>query len=174
MMKRVFKILGIIMPLISLCAVWFELELGNGYSSKSDIFRMEGKYMALNLCTLAVIYAALVIITNKIWLAGVIFHIFFFVIAVVNYYTVKLHGLPFTIHELANARTAFRVMGENSIHMDRYVLFMIGISVVCILVYCVCRKNEKYLPFRGACIRDTILVTGGYWFSILDMYLLIR
>lgn len=157
MMKRVSKILGIIMPFVSLCVVWFELELGNGYSSKSSIFQMENKYLLLNLCTVAVIYAMLVIMTNRIWSAGIILHSFFLVVAVVNYYTVKLHGLPFTIHELANARTAFRVMGGHGIRMDRYVLSMIVLSAVCVLVYWVCRKSEKYLTFRKACIRDTIM-----------------
>lgn len=142
------------------CA-WFELELTQGYSSKSQIFHMDIKYIILNTFTLGVIYVLLAIITNRYSVAGTIFNIFIFIVAVINYYTVELHGLPLTVHEIGNFKTAMNVLGDYNIVINRYVAIIICISFINIILCIISCRYEQKIPRRKNIIRNLIFILAG-------------
>ena len=150
-----------IVPVFCLMSTWFGLEMSEGWSSKTNILRMDIRYIMLNVLTLAVVYAVLVIVLNRHAVAGIVFNTIFFIIAVVNYYTVEFHGSPLTVQELGNFKAAANVLENYSITIDKYVLLIIFIFVFNLALNIILLKTEKKLSGKKIIIRDFIYVIAG-------------
>jgi len=100
-------------------------------------------------------------VLNRHAVAGIVFNTIFFIIAVVNYYTVEFHGSPLTVQELGNFKAAANVLENYSITIDKYVLLIIFIFVFNLALNIVLLKTEKKLSGKKNIIRDFIYVIAG-------------
>ena len=116
--------------------------LRNKYGIKSEFhgathsFSLNIKYIILNVLTLQVLYTILLIITDRLWISGIIFSVFTGVISLVNYYTIMYHGLPFSTMELHNITTALNVM--HSYKIKSQILFRRQSFADCWNMYIMC------------------------------------
>lgn len=119
---------------------WFQIEWSCAYENISQFLHMDIRYILLNMMTGGAIIAVLVIITNRLWVANLLFSIFCFLVGVVNHYTIKFHGSPLSVLEMRNFRTALNVMNSYKIELDIVVIGIIGILIVCIFLT-LCQKR---------------------------------
>ena len=112
MCKKVLKSksIGMLFPILVIVVSGISTELSLSSTELHTLFSLNIKYIILNVLTLQVLYTILLIITDRLWIAGIIFSVFTGVISLVNYYTIMYHGLPFSTMELHNITTALNVM----------------------------------------------------------------
>ncbi len=162
-LKEKWKYLYVILcPFALLAFAYIQLETSSAYTSISEwLHYMSTKYALLNLFTIVILFFAFLILTNRIWLSGVLFCCIYSVIALVNHYCIVLHGLPFTVMELKNARTALNVIGAYKITLDLkagciLLLWLLGV-VVCIFAKkfekaCRIKRSFIIILLRDACM----------------------
>lgn len=133
---------------------------------------MSTKYALLNLFTIAILFFILMILTNKIWLSGLIFSCIYFIIAIVNHYCIVLHGMPLTVMELKNAATAADVLGAYRIVPDLKAGIIFGLWILELVVCLIAgRLEKKAVPkrkMRFVLLRDVgfvLLSAGILWFG---------
>lgn len=138
------SILGIAFFVLS----WIQLELSSTYESWKEIFQMDGKYIWVNLSTLFIIWLLVYLIVHSLWKTCAIFSTITSVIAIVNYYTIKFHGMPLAVSELKNFRTALNVIGAYNFDIKEILnllwIFFLEV-IVCFILRCssMNRAEEK-------------------------------
>lgn len=155
--KLIYPILSIIVILSS----WFQLELTLGYTSKSNIFRNDLKYIMLNVFTLFVIYSVMLIVSNSALFTNIAYSFLFGLLSVVNYYTILLHGSPFTIFEFGNITTAAKYVSMYNIDIDRYVILIICLTIINIVLNISLKKFHHKAKLKPALIRAAVLFVLG-------------
>lgn len=173
--------LAVCISFILLFLCWFQMEMSCAYENIAQIFSMEWKYILLNILTELVILVGLQIVLRKLWLTGVVFSILSFLIAIINFYTIKFHGSPLSVLEIKNINTAMNVIGSYKIRLDEKAVVIIAIFASCIVLSLIlklikigCYKWElKKCLFRDTCVSVVAVLTiyGGYFspFSIKPM-----
>lgn len=119
---------------------WFQIEWSCAYENTSQLLNMDIKYIFLNIMTGCAIIFTLVIISNRLWLANLLFSIFSFLIGIVNHYTIKFHGSPLSVLEVKNFKTALNVMNSYRIELDTEAIGIIGILIACVFLT-LCQKR---------------------------------
>lgn len=122
---------------------WYQLEVSSGYSDILQCFQMDIKYIILNILTVAVIFAGIIIVVNKIWISGLLLSCFCFLISIINHYTIKLHGMPFTIMEIKNFGTALNVLHAYKLEIDYYSICIFILFIICLILCFSVGKIEK-------------------------------
>lgn len=154
----------LIYPLLSIMVIlssWFQLELTLGYTSKSNIFRNDIKYTLLNIFTLFVIHSAILIISNSTLFTNIVYSFLFGLLSIVNYYTILLHGSPFTIFEFGNITTAAKYVSMYNIDIDRYVILIICLTIINIVLNILLKKFHYKAKLKPALIRAAVLFVLG-------------
>ena len=131
--------------------------------------------VVLNLLTLAVVWGFFMILSGRVWLASMLSSIFCCLVAIVNHYVMKFHGMPLSFLSLRNFATAMNVLSSYSLAIDDRVTQMIGAMVVGIALCLLARHfaPHRKSSFRRILIRDAILavlcvasIYLGYFSSI--------
>lgn len=113
-----------------------QLEQSLSVNTTHSLFSLNIKYILLNLLTLQILYSFLIILTNCLWLSGLIYSIVTGVIALVNYYTIMYHGLPLSTMELGNIKTALNVVQSYKIMPDgKSILIFVELIFLCVLCF---------------------------------------
>lgn len=138
-------ILGIAFIVLS----WTQLELSSTYESWKEVFHMDVKYIRINLITLFIVWLLVYMIIHSFWKACAIYGTVISVIAVVNYYTIKFHGMPLAISELKNFKTALNVIGAYYFDIKEIIdllwIFFLEIIICSILRrLSIDRKEDKH------------------------------
>lgn len=172
--KKKWKYFYVVLcPFALLACAYIQLETSSAYTSISEWWRfMSTKYALLNLFTIAILFFALMVVTNKIWLSGLIFSCVYFIIAIVNHYCIVLHGMPLTVMELKNAATAADVLGAYRIVPDLKAGIIFGLWILELAVCLIAgRLEKKAVPkrkMRFVLLRDVgfvLLSAGILWFG---------
>lgn len=172
--KRKWKYLFVVLcPFALLACAYIQLETSSAYTSIGEWWHfMSTKYALLNLFTIAILFLVLMVVTNKIWLSGLIFSCVYFVIAIVNHYCIVLHGMPLTVMELKNAATAAGVFGAYRIVPDLKAGCIFGLWILELTVCLIAgRLEKKAVPrrkMRFVLLRDigfVLLSAGILWFG---------
>lgn len=170
MCKKVLKSksIGMLFSILVIVVSGISTELSLSSTELHTLFSLNIKYIILNVLTLQVLYTILLIITDRLWISGIIFSVFTGVISLVNYYTIMYHGLPFSTMELHNITTALNVMHSYKIKPD-FISSTIFLLTVGICILCVIEKGKEIHRARFSkekIIRNIILVI----ISVSSMY----
>ncbi|WP_373262447.1 LTA synthase family protein [Hungatella hathewayi] len=133
--KQSYYLIGVI---INSFFIWLQLDCGLGYESILQPFSMKIQFILLNVITVLFIILILGMIINKMGVSCLIISILGFIISVVNYYTIKFHGLPLSVLDIYNIKTALNVAGTYKFMPDIFtnticLLFFINI-INCIMI----------------------------------------
>lgn len=108
----------------------------------------------LNISVLLILNLIIYLGLNRLWLTMIISESLWTIISIVNYYVIQYHGMPLTVSELKNFKTALNLVGSYTINIDAAVikiLLIFGIS----LIYCIYDKKAKTSPKRS--VKNIIL-----------------
>lgn len=172
--KKKWKYIFVVLcPFFLLACAYIQLETSSAYTSIGEWWHfMSTKYALLNLSTIAILFLVFFILTNKIWLSGLLFCCVYFVIAIVNHYCIVLHGIPLTVMELKNAATAADVLGAYRIVPDLKAGIIFGLWILELAVCLIAGRLEKEAvpkrKMRFVLLRDVgfvLLSAGILWFG---------
>ena len=136
---------------------WFLLETSCDYTTVFSCFQIGIKNIILNIATLLIISFILMIVINRLWIANLIMCSFTLVIAVINYYTIMLHGMPFSIMDIKNISTALNVIDSYKISIDAQLGVIVGLFCVNICLCVCCKKVEKKIEYRKTVLIRNLL-----------------
>lgn len=135
--KKVRIILNIVITIFIFLISHIQLELSTSGKGLVNIFQMNIKYILINIITAWSLYVLIYFLTNSQWISSILYSIFIFFISVINYYTIKYHGMPLSIMDVKNFRTAINVIDDYSFSIKEIsnllVLFFIELFLCFIL-----------------------------------------
>lgn len=133
-----------------------QLEVSSCYDSFEKFFGMEFKYIVLNIFTVAVLLFSISFVYFKMWIGEIIFSIIIFIVSMINYYTIKFHGMPFTVFEIKNFSTAMNVIKSYEINVDRVSCYIIIVTIVNI-GHALYLKNFYYKDKERSCLQNFLI-----------------
>ena len=82
------KSIGTLFSILVIVVSGISTELSLSSTELHTLFSLNIKYIILNVLTLQVLYTILLIITDRLWISGIVFSAFTGIISLVNYYTI--------------------------------------------------------------------------------------
>ena len=161
----------LVIPLVISILLWYQLEVGDGWDNLKQCFEMDSVYIVLNILTIYAIILVLTCITTRYWISGLLLSFCIFIISIVNYYTIKFHGMPLTIYEIANFKTGLSVIKSYDIKVDIFSILIVIIFFIQMVFILVVRNREKnrrlltkklVLRYMYTCIIASGIVYVGY------------
>lgn len=138
-----FPLLGQCLYAAILCAVAFcQLQRSSGVNTISVLAEIPIRYLICNLLVLAALYLLVSAPWRRVCTGGIVFSVIVTVLALVNFYTLRLHGSILTAQELQNIRTAMDVMGQYNFFSPS-LLPEVGIQLGT-LALCLCLSFAEY------------------------------
>ena len=89
---------------------WLQLDIS--CNLEKGMHTIELQTIILNICIMLIFNFIVYILTNRLWLTMIVSGLLWTIIGVTNYYVIQYHGMPFTITELKNFKTAINVLGS--------------------------------------------------------------
>jgi len=129
-------------------------------SSWEHFSNMNPEYLYLNVATVAVFYAFLYILCDRVWLTCFLGTLFCGILAVINHYVIIFHGMPLSFLMIKNFATALNVISSYSFEMDNIVTTVVKMLVLGVMtagVFGIAFKKGKK-PFKYRVIVDTMLL----------------
>ena len=161
--KKHIHILVFFIPLILSFTTWFQMELSCNYKDIFNCFHMETSYILLNILTELTFIMLIYILSNKIWLSSLVYSIISAIVSLVNYYVVTLKGMPLSILEIKNFKTAMNVIGSYDLEINTRVIYIVLITVLNILLSLTAKKIEpqKNNNIRFILAKNLIIASLG-------------
>lgn len=113
---------------------------------------IEPTFALLNIATLAVLYAVIFILCNRVWLSGFLVALFSGIIAVINYYVIVFHGMPLSFLQLKSFTTAMNVISSYTFTLDypvERIILRIGLILVANILFGFFFKQKNTLSKCG-------------------------
>ena len=101
-----------------------QMELSCGMAKQ--LISMELKYVFVNWIVIALFNSILLLAIGKAWITALVSGGLITFISVVNYYVILYHGMPLSVSELRNFKTALYVAGTYSYPVSRSVLYILA------------------------------------------------
>lgn len=101
------------------------------------IKEMEMKYQLLNIATIIIVYVVVYVICCKVDISCLITTIFCTIVSLTNYYTIVYHGMPFSVLDVKNIRTAANVLEEERIVQN--------MNFLPVIPYSLCRESHRLI-----------------------------
>ncbi len=127
---------------------WYQLELSSNYSTVIECFKMEPMYLMLNVGTNIIAICLLYILFNRVWLSSLVLAMISFGVAIANYYIIIFKGMPLSIMEFGNFRTALNVIKGYKFSFDCWILGIILLFLVNCIICLLYRKRESIRIFN--------------------------
>lgn len=162
MFKKAIGVVGAgVLSAFTLLAGYFMLEVGSA-GSFSHCLNMETKFIILNMFTIGVVLALLIMLTNRVWLGNAICNTAVGVVAIINYYTVVYRGMPFTPQDILNAKTALNVVSSYDFSIDKKVVFIavIAIGMIALSLFYRWTVRKIQLGWKQSLVRTLGLVVS--------------
>lgn len=130
---------AVLLPLFSVGAFFqMELSIVNPFNRMSPIGYIWGIIIAL--CVYLVLYALL----GRIWLAGIVGNIAFFIFSLISYFTLLFRGLPLIPSDIFSAGTAMNVLGNYELKMSDQIFLILAIFIFTMILSLIARvKIER-------------------------------
>lgn len=138
-----------ILPLLISIIGWVQLELSCDREDRWDFFRMDVKYIGLNVLTILTLVLIILILCNRIWVSAICGEIFCLVLSIINYYVIKFHGLPFSVMEVSNIKAAMSVIQAYDIEVDICIGIIFALFAISLLLIIIVKKVEKNQCVKG-------------------------
>lgn len=125
---------------------WYQLDIS--CTLTRQLHTIEAECIFLNICIIMILNLVVFLLVNRLWLTVMISEVLWAGVAVTNFYVIQYHGMPFTITELKNFRTALHVLKSYDLTIGKTP---IKILVVCglWLLYIVFGSEKKKKSVRG-------------------------
>lgn len=101
------------------------------------------RYVLLNILTIVFIDLIIILLLRKLWIGNLIFGLFVSVLALINYYVIEFRGMPVTVQDIGDIRTAFNVSKAYSIDLSFKVFFLLILAIVAVGFSMKIRKGEQ-------------------------------
>lgn len=158
MLKKIRKKYELSVVLFILICSWAQFQFSCIYNSVTELFRIDFKFILLNLVTNYVLFSIIFVVANTLWLSCFLFSILTFVISVANYYTIQLHESPLTVSALGNFKTAFNVIGDYDLKLYKILPLLTVLVLECLLSFSLKRPERNHIKsFKKIVIRDLCL-----------------
>lgn len=172
--KRLKNLLKVISVMCFFMISWVQLELSSMSDDLLQIFQIKMKYALVNILTGCLICMLIYIIVNSFWKSCVIYSILITLVSIVNYYTIKFHGMPLAVSELKNFKTALNVIGGYRFDIFEIfyllVFFMIEIAV-CYVIKRLIVSEQKHRKIKERLVKDfsicsiSVLIVYFFFFA---------
>ena len=151
-----------ILVFLTSCINFIQLEI----SFRTEINTILLKYVFLGILTIGFFDLFIIFIFRKIWLGNLICGIFFSFLALANYYVIKFRGMPVTVQDISNIRTAFNVIGAYSVDLSLRVCLIFVLAIIIFISNIFIRKKEKLICRKK---RKTLMI--GVVFLTISVYI---
>ena len=125
---------------------WFNLlETGDGFKSFGKMRKSFSKeLLLLNCAAIGTAFSVVFAVLGKVWISTLFMTVITALVALINHYTIILHGMPVTFQELGSIGAAWDVMKGSVITVDSIAKMLIaaGIAGIAVAVF-VIRPLEK-------------------------------
>ncbi len=133
---------------------WYQLDLSCNLTEQIHI--INAKSIVLNICLIMVVNVLFNLLVNRLWLTMAVSEAVWTAVALINYYVIQYHGMPFTISELQNLNTALNVL--KSYHLEIGVIpIKIIIIFGSVIVYSFYKRKKETICKRSI---QTIALPG--------------
>ncbi len=125
---------------------WYQLDIS--CTLTRQLHTIEAECIFLNICIIMILNLVVFLLVNRLWLTVMISEVLWAGVAVTNFYVIQYHGMPFTITELKNFRTALHVLKSYDLTIGKTP---IKILVVCglVIVYCLWQRKKEEIRKRS-------------------------
>ncbi len=125
---------------------WYQLDISCNLTKQVHVINM--KCTVLNICMIMVLGLIMYLVVNRLWLTMMVSEVIWAVIAMINFFVIQYHGMPFTITELKNFNTALNVLKSYNIEFGKVP---VKILLICglIVVYSFCERKKEELRKRS-------------------------
>lgn len=166
------KFICFLFPVFIAVCSWFQMELSADYDSIKQCFSIEIKYIILNITTNIVFILSCYIVIQKIWLSCMIYSIISLIISLINYYTIQLHGMPFSIMQIKNIKTALNVIHAYKLQLSPIVVLICAICFISCIACLIVKKyiKEKSKKIKHLIIQNIILIIVGVSFIYVGYF----
>ena len=161
-LSKYSAIINVGLSLLSLLCCFAMLE----HSARSNVLTvlsMEGKYIILNVLTIGIVWAVMLILCNRVWLSCLASVYISGIIAIINHYVSAYHGMPLSFLVLKNFATAMRVASSYSfsLNLTVYLLLAVMLATTVLCVFFGIALKEKRCSGRRKWIRNILLVAAS-------------
>lgn len=167
--KRLLKIIVVICFFI---LSWTQLELSSMmYDSWEQLLQIERKWILINILSDCIVCLLIYVLVNSFWKSCAVYSILITLISIVNYYTIKFHGMPLAFSELRNFKTALNVIAGYSFDLKEISSLLAIFAVEIVMIWQIRRltiKAGNKRKIRNILIRDI----GICCISFLIVYIL--
>lgn len=119
---------------------WHQLDIS--CNLEKGMHTIELQAIILNICILLIFNFIVYILINRLWLTMIVSGLLWTIIGVTNYYVIQYHGMPFTITELKNFKTAINVLGSYNLDIGSIPIIILIIGTLIVLFSVFERKYE--------------------------------
>lgn len=119
---------------------WLQLDIS--CNLEKGMHTIELQTIILNICIMLIFNFIVYILTNRLWLTMIVSGLLWTIIGVTNYYVIQYHGMPFTITELKNFKTAINVLGSYNLDIGSIPIIILIIGTLIVLFSIFKRKYE--------------------------------
>ena len=162
---RIYKIEKIVCMMLISIFEWHQLDIS--CNLEKEIHVIDIKCIILNICIIMIINLIIYILTNRLWLTMIMSETMWTIISIVNYYVIQYHGMPLTVTEMKNFKTAIAVLGSYDFCIDIILVKILSICVLVVLYSFFEKKHEKNTKRSIKTIllsSSVILLCGTYLF----------
>lgn len=146
--KRNWAVAGkkLICLLIISAVEWYQLD--SSCTLTKQLHTIDAECVILNICIIMILNLVAFLLVNRLWLTVLISEVVWAGVAMTNFYVIQYHGMPFTITELKNFRTALHVLKSYDLTIGKTP---IKILVVCglVIVYCIWQRKKEEIRKRS-------------------------
>ena len=163
--------LGFLLILGSVLCSYAMLEFST-LTVLQELSRMKPALIFLNIATVAVFYAFVFILCNRVWLSSFLGSLFCGILAIINYYVILFHGMPLSFLQIKSFTTAMNVISSYTFTLDYPVvriLLRTGLVLAASILFRVFFKPRKssvkirLFTDLALCVLCALLIHQGYF-----------
>lgn len=125
---------------------WYQLDLSCNLTEQ--VHSINAKSIVLNICLIMVVNVLFYLLVNRLWLTMAVSEAVWTAVALINYYVIQYHGMPFTVSELKNLNTALNVL--KSYHLEIGVIpIKIIIIFGSVIIYSFYKRKKEMICKRS-------------------------
>lgn len=158
--------INVVAMLITIFVCQLMLEISTG----SNLFEFQFERFLFNYVTIGVLWSIIFILCNCVWMAGITCTVLCGFVAIINYYVIKLHGMPLSFLLIKNIKTAMNVVSIGSFTIDIKIVLLVAIILLVVFMWAIIRhffiltsgNKWKRLVLRNVAIL-TLCCVFVYW-----------
>lgn len=111
------KLIKYFLVLTILILSWFQLQVSCICHTPTELFRVDIRYIILNIATESILFVFLLLVFNSLWCSCAIFSVISTLLSITNRCTILWHDSPLTFADLKNWKVAANVLGSYRLNL---------------------------------------------------------